>query len=118
MAAAAGWVIQSRTWPYTVASSCNWLCCRHAVWVLRAPPLSRALSRGLMTSSHGDHHVPYRGVPHDSSVELSAVKKVDPGVISLHAVCKQKMAVFVPWLAPASDTSAATFASAPVTLRM
>jgi hypothetical protein len=47
MAAPLGWAIQSRT------------------------------SRGLMTSSHGDHHVAYRGALPVSSVELRLVRNVD-----------------------------------------
>src|SRR5688572_25480867 len=105
---------QSRTSAYTAASWWSWLCAMHAVCVLSAPA-SSALSRGLITSSHGDHQVAYRGVPNVSSVAFSAVRNGEPGIISWHDTAEnaQKNAVLVPWFAPASDTMADSAASPP-----
>src|SRR4051794_30432763 len=47
----------SRTIPYTVASSCSELCDMQAVCVLLAPDKA-TLESGLITSSHGDQNVP------------------------------------------------------------
>src|SRR4051794_10145988 len=47
----------SRTIPYTVASSCSELCDMHAVCVFEAPD-NATLESGLITSSQGDQNVP------------------------------------------------------------